>query len=488
MENSSLFHHILIILGVGVLVWVLIQINHAIFRRIQRKRKGIEIIFFERVTSVIIVVIGIIFVLSLFGGIKSLWRTLLGGTAIVSAVLAFAAQDIIKDILAGLMISMYKPFEIGNRIEMEDGMAGIVMDITMRHVVLKLPDTQVVIVPNSRLNTMRIRNFSYHSPLRAKEFIFNIAYGSDVEKAQRVILQAIIESKYTIPGKEKLNGTEYAPVYFMEFDSSSLRLVTTVYYAQSTPTEVMISDVNLRVNNAFQKYGIEIPFTYINVIQKQEAETVQTEEEAEFTRNVPGVPLMIVTSHGDGMQEAIDATAKLGTDCGLQRKDILRLRLLAEELFGMMRNLVGNVEASYWVWQDKKAFAIHLQAAVPMNRELRKQLLSVSSSGRNEAAKGFMGKIRDLIYVMSLPTDPDESFQQGTGVMGMGLSRRGTSATSYTWSMLKYKTEIANNKNTNSEADEAWDELEKSIVANIADEVRISMDGPTVEIKIFKRF
>lgn len=489
--HSFILSDLLIIAGVGILVWLLLQVNHYIFQRIQKKRKGIEVIFFERVNSVLLVVAGVIFVLSLFGEIKSVWKTILGGTAIISAVLAFAAQDVIKDILAGLMISVYKPFEIGNRIELEDGTAGIVMDITMRHVVLQLLDTQVLTVPNSLLNSMKIKNYSYHSSYRAKEFTFSIAYGSDVEKAQRIVQQAVMESKYTIPGKEKLNGREYGPVYFMNFDSSSLVLKTTVYYLPGSSTEAMTNDINLRVNNAFNRYGIEIPFTYINVIQKQESAPVQSEdqEEARFLTNVPGVPLMAVTSRGGGMQEALDATAKLGVDCGLERKEVLRLRLLAEELFGMMRNLVGNVEGSYWVWQDKKNFAIHLQASVPMNRELRRQLLSVSSSGRNEAARGFMGKIRDMIYVLTLPTDVTVEGDNSPGIMGMGLySKSGVETARYTWSMIKYKSEIASSKHINKEAGDAWDELEKSIVAKIADEVRISMDRSTVEIKIFKKF
>ena len=58
----------------------------------------------------------------------------------------------------------------------------------------------------------------------------------------------------------------------------------------------------------------------------------------------------------------------------------------------------------------------------------------------------------------------------------------------YTWSMRKYKSGIERNRDNSLEADEAWDQLEKSIIANIADEVRISMDGPSVEIIVFKKF
>ncbi len=57
-------------------------------------------------------------------------------------------------------------------------------------------------------------------------------------------------------------------------------------------------------------------------------------------------PEILVSSFGAGMAEALEATEKLGADSGLGRKEILRLRLLAEELIGMMRGIAGNIEAN----------------------------------------------------------------------------------------------------------------------------------------------
>lgn len=262
---------VLIILVVTVLViWGLMRLNRFIFKRIQKRHEGLHLLFFQRVCSATILIGGVIFVFSLLGGMDSVWKTLLGGTAIVSAVLAFAAQDVVKDILAGLMISLHKPFEIGNRIELEDGTVGIVKDMTMRHVVILGMDTQYYVIPNSTMSTMKIRNFSYHVRSRSANFNFYIAYGSDVEQAMQVIKNAIIGSPYSIPGKETEQGAEYADIYFMAFEESSLRMTTTVYFESTVRSEVLISDINCRVNHALAENGIEIPYPYINVIQKQE--------------------------------------------------------------------------------------------------------------------------------------------------------------------------------------------------------------------------
>ena len=160
LEGNQIWLYIVIwviIVAVTILaICGLLRLNRFIFKRIQKKHEGLHLLFFQRLSSAIILIGGVIFVFSLFGGVDSVWKSLLGGTAIVSAVLAFAAQDVIKDILAGLMISIHKPFEVGNRIELEDGTTGIVKDMTMRHVVIRGIDSQYHVVPNSKLNLMKL--------------------------------------------------------------------------------------------------------------------------------------------------------------------------------------------------------------------------------------------------------------------------------------------------------------------------------------------
>ena len=68
---------------------------------------------------------------------------------------------------------------------------------------------------------------------------------------------------------------------------------------------------------------------------------------------------MIISSQEVGMPEALAATEELATKCGLERKQMLHLRLLAEELFGMLRGISGELEADYWVEYEGKSFEMH---------------------------------------------------------------------------------------------------------------------------------
>lgn len=254
------------IVAAGLIIWLLIFTNRKVFQTMTKKQHGIHLVFFERMNKVIIVVGVLILAVSALDSKASVWKTVLGGTAVVSAVIAFAAQDVIKDILAGLMISVQKPFEIGDRIELSDGTIGIVEDITNRHVVLRGLDTLRIIVPNSKINSLSLTNYSFHRSDRSVKFRFPIGYDSDVPKAKAVIEQAIRESPYSIPGRTGADeNPAYGDVYFYALEDSAL-IMTTVYYEKTTPTERVIDDIQSCVRKALIENGIEIPYPHVNVV------------------------------------------------------------------------------------------------------------------------------------------------------------------------------------------------------------------------------
>ena len=260
-----------VVLVIALAAWLLTRINKLVFRRIQKRRKGLELIFFERLNAAIIIIAAFVIAVSFFSGFDAIWQTLLGGTAIISAVLAFAAQDVIKDILAGIMISIHKPFETGDRIVLDDGTAGTVQGMNMRHVVLIGVDTQRIVIPNSVINSQKLVNFSYGRADKSVQLKFSVGYDTDMEKAKQVVADAVESSEYSVPGKRAGGKRSYAPVYFLEFADSALILAVTVFFEKNTPTEVVVDDVNVRVREALIAAGIEIPYNYVNVVEKGEA-------------------------------------------------------------------------------------------------------------------------------------------------------------------------------------------------------------------------
>lgn len=197
---------------------------------------------------------------------------------------------------------------------------------------------------------------------------------------------------------------------------------------------------------------------------------------------------VLLNSKGKGIQEALALTERTAANLGVEKRSLLHLRLLAEELFGMLRGIAGEVEATYWLEQEEKRFELHLASEISLTPEMREQLLAASTSGRNEAAKGFMGKIWVMV-VNGLSTAKETlPFAMANAACAFPVTGDFAGESAVIWSMSTYKQELIQNKAAQQEAANAWDELEKSIVANVADEVKVRMVGKNVEIILYKHF
>lgn len=178
--------------------------------------------------------------------------------------------------------------------------------------------------------------------------------------------------------------------------------------------------------------------------------------------------------------------------CELSEKDALRIRLLAEELKGMLPSLVENFEGFFWLEKEGEDFELHVEFDVnKMTLEVKEKLIAVSTSGKNESAKGIMGKIRAVAETMLLAiSEPNNSIYSpyyNARYMNLGLMYIDPLAVVdnsyiYSWSLNSYKDNVYK-----EELEEASDELEYSIVANLADDILVGVKGKFVEIRIKKK-
>ena len=179
---------------------------------------------------------------------------------------------------------------------------------------------------------------------------------------------------------------------------------------------------------------------------------------------------------------------------GLEDKKALRLRLLAEELCGMLPGLVENFSGKFWAENDGNNYELHVELkADDMTSDVRDELISVSKSGKNAAAKGIMGKIRAVTENMLLVAfEPDiptlqtdeyydyQGFNMGFGYIDPTISCETGFVRS--WSLFNYKTAVEEKEK------DAYAELERSIVAKLADDVVVGVRGKNVEIIVKKSF
>lgn len=204
---------------------------------------------------------------------------------------------------------------------------------------------------------------------------------------------------------------------------------------------------------------------------------------------------IILRNDGEGMEEALKLAEEFGISLGLEKRNALHVILLAEEAVGMVRAITGEFQANFWIEGDLRSIRLHLEASTAMNAGKRRELMSVSSTGKNESAKGIMGKIRSLFETGMENYQEVSQLQMdyGCGAVGygeMGLdSSYAMTQTAMVWSLQRYKGSVEDGMNENGESGkEAWDELEKSIVANIATDIRVGILRDKITLIIEKSF
>lgn len=195
--------------------------------------------------------------------------------------------------------------------------------------------------------------------------------------------------------------------------------------------------------------------------------------------------VILVSSKGTQIETVLSQVEKVAAYKGLTGKNALHLRLLTEEMMGMMRSITGETEGKFWIEDEENVYQLHLQVTTRMDSGKRDQLLSAASTGKNESAKGLMGRLRDFF-----DRGADEDIASFTSPLLLpGVYEHSSTPTlDWEWSMMRYEDALSYRiKENDAKAREAWDELEKSVVAKVADDVKVSIRGRTVEMTIVKK-
>jgi len=195
--------------------------------------------------------------------------------------------------------------------------------------------------------------------------------------------------------------------------------------------------------------------------------------------------VIVVSSAGQQMETALKEAEKVSAYANLSRRNAMHLRLLTEEMMGMMRSITGQREGEFWIESDGDVYSLHLVVETWLTSTMRDQLLDASTSGKNESARTLMGWIRDMI---DRGSDRDVSpYTTPTMLPGM-VDHYAPTAADWEWSLMEYQQELADSMPREEFAGaEEWDQLEKSVVAHVADDVKVSIRGRRAEMIIIKK-
>jgi small-conductance mechanosensitive channel len=224
----------------------------------ERTATNVDDIIFDllnRFVGVIVYVTAIVIALDILGLNV---MPFVAGAGVAGVAIGFAAKDTLSNLIAGVLLIIDRPFEVGDRIEVwnaprNSSTWGDVVDIGIRATKIKTTDNIVIIIPNNQIMTRDIINYTANNNRIRVRVNIGIGYDADVAKAKEIINQVA----QSVPWASR----EPAPkVVVRNFGESSVMLQLKMWIDNARKRADTIDLVTDQVKELFLEAGVEIPY------------------------------------------------------------------------------------------------------------------------------------------------------------------------------------------------------------------------------------
>jgi len=243
-KNAGLF--LLTIFG----FWILARIIGRAVRNAVKRVKGMSSLLRDFVVTMarrIVIVVGVIVAL---GQLEVDISPLIAAIGAAGFVVAFALQGTLSNFASGLLILIYRPYDVGDVVDVA-GVAGVVESMSLMTTTIKSFDNQRIVVPNNSIWGNVIKTVTGY-PTRRVDLVFGIGYSDDYDKARDILMNIITSHPKVLKDPEPV-------VKVHELGDSSVNLICRPW----TKTEdywAVYWDVMREVKKRFDDEGVSIPF------------------------------------------------------------------------------------------------------------------------------------------------------------------------------------------------------------------------------------
>ena len=187
---------------------------------------------------------------------------LVASSAALMVGLGFGIQQIFSDIVSGLFLIFESNVQVGDVVQLSDGEVGVIIEMKLRTSQIRTRDNIYIYVPNSKLISENIINWSSIDQKTRFSVEVGVAYGSNVDDVKKAILEAV----------SGVVGVEKDPppsIQFKDFGNSSLNFSVLFYTHDIWKVEYVKSDIRFRIYETLNHYGILIPFPQQDIYIKE---------------------------------------------------------------------------------------------------------------------------------------------------------------------------------------------------------------------------
>ena len=180
----------------------------------------------------------------------------------LSVGIGFGLQYIAADIASGFILLFERPIRVGDRITIAED-EGDVQSINLRTTLVMTNDRIAIIVPNSKLVSQRVINWSYGDPRARIPIPISVATTSDVQRVTQTLLRAAEDVQNVLSDPPP-------KVQFLKFGDYSLDFRLLVWTRQPSRHPQIKSDINYNIERLFRENHIEIPFPKQEFVLRQD--------------------------------------------------------------------------------------------------------------------------------------------------------------------------------------------------------------------------
>lgn len=214
---------------------------------------------FQKVLKVVFFLVGGIWVLKE-------WNVEIGpflaSLGIAGFVIGFAMQDSLKNIFGGISLILDKTYQVGDKIKLESGELGEVIEIGIRSTKIRTYDNEVIILPNGKMADSKIQNY-VQPDLSARAVVdFGVAYGTDIQKVKEVVSK-------TLKFLEGILDEPVPEAVFLAMGDSALQFKAFLWVADYRDAYDKQIEATEKIYKALNEAGIEIPFPTTTVHLKK---------------------------------------------------------------------------------------------------------------------------------------------------------------------------------------------------------------------------
>lgn len=260
---ESWFGPVLVFLIAFVIARVL---NFLLRRYIRRSARVMKVdptnySFLQNAVSLIVLMGAVFFIFWNIPALHNLGKTLFASAGILAAIVAFASQEALSNIISGVFLVIYKPFSVGDNIKLlSTDQVGVVEDITLRHTILKSIENRRIIIPNSVISREQILNSTIKDERIQFHLEVTITYQSDHRMAMDIMREEAMRHPLFIDGRngrQKMEGADPLPVKVVGLEPLGVRLRAHVWTKNNDDAFEAKCDLMKILKDRFRESRIE---------------------------------------------------------------------------------------------------------------------------------------------------------------------------------------------------------------------------------------